>query len=301
MYSLYKQRRKKINAYLTKGLKKPHLNTQTMMGVVLILLLILIYFFFKQKDKEPDLAGEINKFSTSETIIDPRNTQAPTLYKLPSQILNLTNWKLTLPIGQSEKPLEIEHPKLETYNIDPWFVATEDQRAVRFRAPVNGVTTNGSDYSRSELREMSGNRIKANWSSSEGVHEMLLDQAVTSVPKIKKDVVVGQIHDGDKDIIVIRLNYPNLHIRVDGKDVFTLDSDYILGERFKIKFIVKDNLTEVYYNDSAEPVFTLNKKYDKSYFKAGIYTQSNCSKEKSYCNSDNFGEVLIYNVSLTHQ
>lgn len=247
------------------------------------------------------LPDEMNKYAYPEATDNPKNTQTPTLQNLPSQILNLTNWKLTLPIGQSEKPVEIENPKLETYSIDPWFVALEGQGAVRFRASVNGVTTSGSDYPRSELREMNGDKTKASWSSDEGEHEMFLDQAITAVPKIKKDVVVGQIHDGDKDIIVIRLNYPNLHIRVDGKDVFTLDSDYVLGKKFKIKFAVKDNFTKVYYNGGNEPVFILNKKYDNSYFKAGIYTQSNCSKEKSYCNNDNFGEVEIYNVNLNHQ
>lgn len=245
-----------------------------------------------------------NTNSSTETELLPKSTQGTSSENqkmLPSQILNLDNWKITLPIGQSEKPLEIEQPKLASYYINPWFEITEDLKAIRFRAPVNGVTTNGSDYPRSELREMTNSNSKAGWSSGSGVHTMLLDQAITSVPQIKKDIVAGQIHDGSKDIIVVRLNFPNLHIRVDGKDVYTLDSNYELGKRFKIKFLVKNNKTEVYYNDSVAPVYTLEKSYGSSYFKAGAYTQSNCKKEGSACNSNNYGEVLIYSLSVTHQ
>ena len=69
----------------------------------------------------------------------------------PSQVFNLTNWKLTLPIGLLKSPAEIKQPELGTYKIDPWFIVAPDG-GVRFRAPVNGVTTGGSNYPRSELR-----------------------------------------------------------------------------------------------------------------------------------------------------
>ena len=102
---------------------------------------------------------------------------------------------------------------------------------------------------------------------------------------------------------MIRLNYPNLHVRVDGTNVYTLDSHYTLGKRFTVKFVVSEGLTKVYYNNGADPVYTLNKKYSDAYFKAGVYTQSNCSKEgsPSLCNDNNYGEVIIYQATITHQ
>ena len=221
----------------------------------------------------------------------------------PTNKLDLGNWKLTLPVGSSDNPTEITQPKLDSFEYNPWFVATSETNTLKFRAAVNGVTTSGSDYPRSELREMINNKTKASWSSESGVHSMYIDQAIMAVPNTKKDVVAGQIHDDEKDIIVTRLDYPVLHIRVDGTNVHTLDPDYVLGRRFNIKFVVEDNQTKVYYNNGTEPVYILSKDYSEAYFKAGVYPQSNCEKEKakSLCNSDNYGEVVIYNIEVKHQ
>ena len=173
----------------------------------------------------------------------------------------------------------------------------------RFRAPVNGVTTGGSKYPRSELREMSNNgMVNASWSSGSGIHTMSIDQAFTAVPQTKKHVVAGQIHDADDDVIVIRLEYPNLYVNVDGKNAYTLDSNYTLGKRFTVRFVVNGGQTEVYYNNGKDPLYTLDKNYSGAYFKVGAYTQSNCSKEgSSLCNDNNFGEVIVYQAIVTHQ
>lgn len=230
--------------------------------------------------------------------VSPTNT-----IDTPGEILKLTNWKLTLPKGSLEKPTEIKQPALTNYKISPWFVVNEKKDGVRFRAPVNGVTTINSDYPRSELREMTNNgTANASWSSTLGTHTLILDQAIIAVPEQKPHVVLGQIHDASDDIIVIRLEYPNLYINVDGKNKFLLDNKYTLGKRFRTKFVVSNDQTKVYYNDIVEPVYTLTKKYSQSYFKAGVYTQSNCSKEGSdLCNDNNFGEVVLYDVQVIHK
>src|SRR3989344_477099 len=238
----------------------------------------------------------------------PIPTAVPTLLPTPSaqsvQIshpFDLTNWKLTLPIGESKNPKEMLQPELANYVIDPWFIPVTG--GLRFRAAVNGVTTGGSKYPRSELREMTDNgKNRASWSSKSGKHTMFLDQAITAVPQVKKHVVAGQIHNDDDDVIVIRLDYPVLYVNVDGDNEYVLDSDYTLGKRFSVKFEVSEGQTRVYYNGSAEPVYTLSKEYSGGYFKAGSYTQSNCSKEESAsCNESNFGEVVIYNLAVSHQ
>lgn len=248
------------------------------------------------------------KISVTENPIvqnSPVGTVLPTSSSpiYPAQILDLTNWKLTLPTGSSNSPTEIEQPKLSDFKVNPWFTIAPEGGAVIFRAPVNGSSTSGSDYPRSELREMTDAKIKANWSSEKGVHAMFLEQAITAVPSTKRDVVAGQIHDEDRDIIVIRLDYLTLHIRVDGENVHTLDSNYTLGKKFSIKFEVKDNQTKVYYNGSQTPVYTLDKDFSGAYFKAGVYTQSNCEKEKtkSLCSANNYGEVIIYKLETTHK
>lgn len=260
---------------------------------VLVSLFSTCFFFFA-------ITLLFQKYKASvftQTNVDP--TVSEITY--PSQILNLTNWKLTLPTRKSEKPAEIKQPELAKFSKDPWFVVSPDG-GVRFRAAVDGMTTSGSDYPRSELREMKDDgRTNASWSSTSGTHTMFLDEAITAVPIKKKHVVAGQIHDADDDVIVIRLEFPNLYVNVDGDNKYTLDSNYTLGKRFSVKFEVKDGKTNVFYNNSYEPVYVLDKSYTGAYFKAGAYTQSNCSKEdSSSCNSDNYGEVVIYQLSVSY-
>ncbi|MDO8498934.1 MAG: polysaccharide lyase family 7 protein [bacterium] len=239
--------------------------------------------------------------------VTPTSTPTPTPSPAPQkeassvQTINLLNWKLTLPIGSSGHPTEIKQPTLSSYIMDPWFLPSGG--GLRFRAPVNGVTTSGSKYPRSELREMTGGGAEnASWSSTTGTHTMFLDEAITAVPQTKKHVVAGQIHDADDDVVVIRLEYPNLYVNVNGSNVFTIDSNYTLGKRFNVKFEVGSGKTKVYYNGGSSSVYILDKSYSGAYFKTGAYTQSNCSKEgSSLCSDGNFGEVVVYQAAVTHQ
>lgn len=289
--------------------KSQKFNGKKHKSLFLLMITILIGFLVYKYEPLDLINGVINSNTIgNKPILDiASHATEPSLSKIieyPSDVLNLSDWKVTLPTGYIEKPNEIKQPELEKYKINPWFTLSSTSDAVIFRAPVNGVSTSGSDYPRSELREMSNDgRTNASWPSNVGSHTMFLEQAITAVPNTKRDVVAGQIHDEDKDIIVIRLDYPILHIRVDGENVHTLDLNYTLGKKFSIKFEIKDNKTLVYYNGSTLPVFTLDKKYSDAYFKAGVYTQSNCEREKakSLCNTDNYGEVFLYKLEVTHK
>ncbi|OGG13233.1 alginate lyase [Candidatus Gottesmanbacteria bacterium RIFCSPHIGHO2_02_FULL_39_11] len=247
-------------------------------------------------------------FKSFASITPPPSTPTPTGSTgctYPSQILNLTNWKITLPTGSSGSPTEILQPSLATYTIDPYFKVNSNCTGVQFRAPTNGVTTSGSGYPRSELREMANNGTTlASWSTTSGTHTMIIDQAIMAVPTGKKHVVAGQIHDASDDVIVIRLEYPKLFIDINGNDGNILDSNYTLGKRFTVKFVATGGSISVYYNNSPTPAQTISKSTTGCYFKAGAYTQSNCSTESSNgatCGANNYGEVHIYNVMVTHQ
>lgn len=221
--------------------------------------------------------------------------------KYPAEVLNLTNWKQTLPIGSSRKPKEITPSSLSTYIHNLFFRTNTECTGVVFRAPVNGVTTSNSGYPRSELREMTNNgKSLASWSTTSGAHTMTIDEAITAVPKVKKHVVAGQVHDASDDVIVVRLEYPKLFVDINGKTGPTLDANYTLGKRFTVKFEASGGKIKVYYNGSTKPVYTLTKKGSGNYFKAGAYTQSNCSKEKKACNDNNYGEVVIYKLLVQH-
>lgn len=251
----------------------------------------------------PSPTPTVTPTPTPTPIVTPTPTPSPPAGECtyPAQLIDLTNWKVTLPFGSSGSPTEVRQPALSTFSIDPFFMVNAACDGVQFRAPVNGVTTGGSNYPRSELREMKNNGgSNASWSTTSGIHTMIFEQAITAVPLIKKDVVTAQIHDSSHDIIAIRLRYPKLYITVGDSTGPTLDANYILGKRFTVKLEAGGGKIKIYYNGSSTPAYTLSKKKSGLYFKAGAYTHSNCSIEAS-CSDDNYGEVQIYNLVVMHQ
>ena len=94
---------------------------------------------------------------------------------LPARILNLTNWKLTLPVdadGQTdERAAEVRQPALNSYQHPTWFLANAAGTGVVFRAHANGAkTSTNTKYARSELREMTSSYSNASWSPGSGTH-----------------------------------------------------------------------------------------------------------------------------------
>ncbi|MBB4688377.1 polysaccharide lyase family 7 protein [Amycolatopsis jiangsuensis] len=217
----------------------------------------------------------------------------------PADVLDLQNWYLGLPIGEKEHPQNVKQPELATYSVDPWFRATDDCTAVQFRAAVNGVTTSGSDYPRSELREMTDSgKEEASWSSTSGTHTMVIDEAITAAPEGRPNIVAGQIHGSDDDLSVFRLEGSKLYVTDEDEKHTLLTSDYELGTRFQAKFVVSDGKIKAYYNGDLKA--TLSKKFSGAYFKAGAYTQANCEKT-SPCSDSNYGEVKIYDLDVSHE
>lgn len=229
---------------------------------------------------------------------------------LPAQILNLTNWKITIPNGPFRDATEITQPQLATHT-DQHFKVNATCDGVVFRAPTDGSTTSGSTYPRSELREMTNNgTTEAAWSNTSGKHTLFIDQAITTVPQLKQHVVAGQIHDGN-DVIVIRLEYPKLFIDIGGTAGPTLDPNYTLGKQFTVQFVAENGKIDIYYNGSTTSSYTLTRSISNAYFKAGAYTQSNCCTESGQardcgattgasCGPSNYGEVVIYKVLVDH-
>jgi Alginate lyase len=221
----------------------------------------------------------------------------------PAQVLDLTNWKVTLPVSGPDnnptKPLEVQQPDLDTYATSPWFDATSTCDAVVFRAPVDGVTTKGSKNPRSELREMADNgSTTASWSSTAGTHSIVVNEAFVHLPEVKPELVGVQIHDADDDISVFRLEGRNLYVtKGDDTHYKLVTSDYVLGTKYEAKYVVGDGKIQAYYNGVLQT--TIPDRFRGAYFKAGAYTQANCT-DSSPCNSDNYGETVVYSVAVTH-
>lgn len=235
----------------------------------------------------------------------PTNAQLPMAMasgNSAGQVLNLQNWKLTLPVNTAHNgdPDEIKQPELNTYSDPQYFFVSKKKDAVTFRANVGGETTKGSNFARSELREMAGNE-KAAWSSDKGRHTLFIDQRITHLPDVRKHMVVGQIHDATKYVIFFRLEDHNLLVSVNGGQRVVLDDDYSLGKRFSVKFVVANNETQCYYNNVLK--YTYSGGFTDAYFKAGAYVQSSCKGKKMVegesCEA--YGEVEIYDVWVKHE
>jgi Alginate lyase len=212
----------------------------------------------------------------------------------PGQLVDLDDWKLTLPVGD-DGPQEIVQPALATYSDAQHFHLDRTGRGVVFRATVGGTTTENSSYPRSELREMDGAE-EAAWSSTTGTHAMDLCQAITETPVAKPHVVSAQIHDGDDDVLQIRLEGQRLMVQYDdGEKAVDLDPAYRLGTAFHVRIVAAPGGVQVLYNGERKADLPL--RGTGWYWKAGAYVQSNTSKGDS---ADAAGEVVVYALRLDH-
>lgn len=217
---------------------------------------------------------------------------------LPGQVLDLTNWYLTLPFGEQGDPTLIHQPELETYSHDPHF-HVGDGDVVVFNANAGGVTTSGSHFPRSELREMTdGGAEKAAWSTTDGVHTMTIVQAITHLPEVVPHVVAGQIHDADEYVLLVRLDGERLWVKSGGSEVGVLDADYRLGDEFTLRLTAANGWLDVYYNDLETPAVRLPYETTGCYFKAGSYLQSNTEYGDA---PDAYAEVEIRELVVTHE
>ncbi|MEU4447703.1 polysaccharide lyase family 7 protein [Actinosynnema sp. NPDC050801] len=221
----------------------------------------------------------------------------------PAQVLDLTNWKITLPVDDPAKPgpqpLDVKQPALDDYSIDPWFVVDKRCKGVLFRSAVNGVTTANSKNPRSELREMTEDgATEFRWSPVSGTHTLVIDQAITHLPNDRPHVVAGQIHDGGDDVSVFRLEGTRLYLtRGDDTHHKLITDDYRLGTRFQAKFVVTGGAARAYYNGVFQDEIPVPA--DGAYFKTGAYTQANCGNSAP-CDESNYGQVIVYRVHVRH-
>jgi hypothetical protein len=220
----------------------------------------------------------------------------------PASVLNLTNWKLTLPVDGCDDDKwadEVTQPQLASFR-DSRYFTVNSARGVVFRAHVAGArTSSNTKYPRSELREMTDRGEKrASWSnksSGDGVHRLTMEAAITASPLNKPHVVAAQIHDSSDDVIMVRSYGKRLVVDAnDSKVQLLLDDDYTLGERFTVTITASNGNIRVVYNGTR----TVDYRFGGSgmYFKAGCYTLSNTS----YDRADRFGEVVIYKLSVSH-
>ena len=210
----------------------------------------------------------------------------------PSQSFNLADWKLTLPVDEDgeaggDEAMEVE--SLAGY-VNPQYFFGATDGAMVFTAGVDGATTSGSRYPRSELREMRGDE-RAAWTLAEG-GTMTATLAVNAVPTRDDGspgrLIVGQIHGEDEELV--RLYYEDGSVYFvndqagddDEETDFTLENasgeepDIGLNERFSYLIDARgDTLIVEVHADGAvyRSTTPINDVWqsDTFYFKAGVY------------------------------
>ena len=112
----------------------------------------------------------------------------------PGGNFNLSLWELQLPTGSAGDPTTILPSQLEgSSGFQDSYFYTGTDGSMTFWDPENGVTTANSNYSRSELREMTSSGAAANWFASGTTNKLSATVKATTVPS---SVCVGQIHLG---------------------------------------------------------------------------------------------------------
>ena len=214
----------------------------------------------------------------------------------PSELLNLSRWRLELPTGRDGNIDRLDPDELDGYSKAPFFRLNTDQTGVIFRAHAGGATTGNSGFPRSELREMKDDEDEADWSVN-SKRTMTIIQRVVELTPNKPHVVVGQIHDDEDDVVMVRLEGQRLFVQSRGITLGTLEDRYLLGEWFKIRIIVDDGAITVEYNDTitVEMPDNLARCDGGCYFKAGCYTQSN----EEFDDDDEFAEVHIAELTVS--
>jgi Alginate lyase len=214
--------------------------------------------------------------------------------RLPGDVIDLKNWYLTLPTGSPGDPDTVKQPNLASYK-SSFFQLNDTRDGVVFTARAGGTTTKNSKYPRSELREMNGSRMAA-WSNASGTHTLTARQAITALPTAKPEIVSAQIHDGDDDVVQVRLEGTRLVVQYDdGKKETVMDPHYRLGTAFDVKIVAAQRRVLVYYNGALKA--QINRSGSGWYFKSGSYLQSNTSKGDRPTAA---GSVVIYSLQVTH-
>ena len=133
-------------------------------------------------------AGSQEVTAAATTAVSTLNPDLP-----PSGNFDLSHWNLTLPTGSSGHPNVISTSTLTGGYTSQYFYTGTDGAMV-FWCPVTGVTTSGSTYPRTELRETNSDGSKYNWNVKDGTATLSATVAVNQVPSSGR-VVIGQIHD----------------------------------------------------------------------------------------------------------
>jgi type 1 glutamine amidotransferase len=210
--------------------------------------------------------------------------------KPPAGHFDLSHWKLTLPVSASGtavgKAMEIPATKLSAGYTDAQCFHTGTNGEMVFWCPVTGATTEGSEYPRTELREVIVPTDDAVCWAAPGTHVLDVRCRVSEVPSSQK-VIIGQIHGySGKAKPLIKLQFFKGRVEAlgkespaKGKDLKLSFPEVGLDQDFDYQIKLQGGLLSVTVNGATQAVNVFEKDPDWAgqtlYFKVGAYVQDN--------------------------
>jgi hypothetical protein len=203
----------------------------------------------------------------------------------PGGNFDLSVWELQLPTGSAGAPTTILPAQLEGAAgfQDTYFMTDSTDGSMSFWDPENGVTTANSNFSRSELREMTASGAPASWTNT-GTNLLSATLKVTEVPS---SVVVGQIHLAESSGStkpLLELFYHStgaIDIGIEqtpagGNEVTHLVGTVPVGTQFSYVIGLSGSTISLVINGGATQTFTMPASFNglPEYFKAGDYDQT---------------------------
>jgi len=215
----------------------------------------------------------------------------------PGKNFNLNNWyiqfptengSLTCTAGSVDSASTTQ--LIDGYTNAPYFYTGSDG-AMTFWAPINGATTSGTTFPRSELRELiNTNDTSVDWIPY-GTHILNAQVKVLQVPTSTKEVIIGQIHAySGAALPTVKIIYDNgkVHSTIktnstdDGSDLDFPDVTSGLSNSITYQISMVNGLVSIVINGKTNSynIFQSDPNYtnETQYFKAGDYCQANsCS------------------------
>lgn len=307
---------------------KRKINNSTLVQLFLIIIFVIPLLIGCDNDSptnEPQYEPE------PEVVQEDNNDTDDKDYKLPD--IDLSNWKVTLPIGN---PTEVEPPEILDYatnaTLKPFFYNDSINGALVFYT-YPGASTANSSYSRTELREqMVPGSNSTNWTFAQGGNI----KGTLSMDEISKDnddkyhrTIVMQIHgrltNAQRDLIgeddnnappMLKIYWTYGYVRVKTKVLKNVNSsdteilktaswgddaghtfeEYVGFDKFTLEVKVEEGRMEVILNDNESVVYD-----DIHIQKWGVF--ENYFKAGNYLSTTDAGaysRVKYYSLEVAH-
>lgn len=176
--------------------------------------------------------------------------------------------------------------------------------AVTLKAYVDGNTTSGSNYPRTEFRETNADGSLAAWAAADGKHHLSATTICSHLPPNHPSAVFAQIHDDQSDSFQFRVDEGVLGVKVGG--LWPANNGgkltkYTFGD--PLIWDLELDAGELSFYLSGQLVFqspwfkSLAKKVQ--YFKSGLYLQTG-GKSQYTEPAGEYGQVTLAALSTSH-